>query len=67
MAQREALRDVLCVSTEAPTDTLADRLERLETRGLLRGVDADTLGRAVVDGSEDRDQAFVGRPDGRCV
>jgi hypothetical protein len=41
-------------------DALAQRLQRLEAGGAVRGVDADALGRAVIDGDEDGDLALAG-------
>ena len=56
----EAVRDALREGAEADADALADRLERLEARGVPRSVDTDALGRAVVHGDEDRGVAFAG-------
>jgi len=50
--EREAGGDVLGERAEALAHRLSDRLERLEAVGAAAGVNADTLGRAVVDGHE---------------
>src|ERR687886_760548 len=72
MPEREAGGDGLGEAAEVTPYPLPDRLERLEAGGALRRVDADALGRAVVDGDKDRDLAFardrggqVGAPE--CV
>src|SRR3954467_3245272 len=44
--------NVLRECCEVTPDTLADWLQRLETRRTGGGVDTDTFGRAVVDGDE---------------
>src|SRR3712207_9550661 len=51
--------DVLGEAAEAAPHALADRLERLEAGGAEGGVDADALGRAVVDGDEHRGLALA--------
>ena len=54
--------NVLRECREVTPDTLADWLQRLETRRTGGGVDTDTFGRAVVDGDEHCSLPFVG-PD----
>jgi hypothetical protein len=51
-------------AAELLPDTLADRLQRLEAVARLRGVDADALAGAVIDGHEDTDLAFLGGDGG---
>ena len=46
-------------AAEVLTDTLAEGFESLEARGTLDGMNAHTLGRAMVNGSEDGDLAVV--------
>ena len=46
--------DLAPEGAEVLADTLADRLQGLEPRRLAGGMDADALGRAVVDGDKDR-------------
>ena len=46
-------------AAEVLTDTLAEGFEGLEVRGTLDGMNAHTLGRAMVNGSEDGDLAVV--------
>jgi hypothetical protein len=48
VAQLQAARDALGEGAEAGAHALAERLERLEPRRPAGGVDADTLGRAVI-------------------
>ena len=61
VAQREAGCDAFGERAEAGADTLADRLEGLEAGRPARGVDADALGRAMVDGDEDRGLTLSGQ------
>src|SRR5579871_3055056 len=63
----EAVYDAFGVGAVPRAYGLTDRLESLEARAALRGVDADALGRAVVDGSEDGDVALGERVRGRRV
>ena len=51
-------------AAEVLTDTLAEGFESLEAGGTLDGMNAHTLGRAMVNGSEDGDLAVVERD--RC-
>ena len=46
-------------AAEVLTDTLAEGFESLEAGGTLDGMNAHTLGRAMVNGSEDGDLAVV--------
>ncbi len=46
-------------AAEVLTDALAEGFESLEARGTLNGMNAHTLGRAMVHGGEDRDLAVV--------
>src|SRR4051812_44001307 len=66
VADGEAAGDVLGEAAEVAADALAERLERLKAGGPVGSVEADALGRAVVDGNEDRDLA-LDRPDGGQV
>jgi hypothetical protein len=50
MADGKAAGGVFLDAAEALGDALPDRLQRLVPGGVQRGVDADALGRAVVDG-----------------
>jgi hypothetical protein len=50
VADGEAAGGVLLDAAEALGDALPDRLQRLVPGGVQRCVDADALGRAVVDG-----------------
>src|SRR5919205_2006056 len=59
MPEREARGDTLGEAAEVTPYPLPDRLERLEAGGALGRMDADALGRAVVDGDKDRDLAFA--------
>src|ERR671933_395984 len=59
MPEREAGGDTLGEAAEVTPHPLPDRLQRLEAGGALRRVDADALGRAVIDGDKDRDLAFA--------
>ena len=61
----ETARDLLGESAEAAAHALADRLERLKAGGPARGVDADTLSRAVVDGHKHRDLSLAGEGGGQ--
>ena len=54
VAQLEAGSHALREAAEAGADTLSDRFEGFEACRPSGGVDADALGRAVVDGDEDR-------------
>src|SRR4051812_42504263 len=59
-AQPQAGGDVLGERAAALAHRLPDRLERLEAVGAPAGMDADALGRAVVDGDEHRGLALAG-------
>jgi len=65
VAQREDAGDPLAAAAEVTADALAHRLERLEAGGAWRGVDADAVGRAVIDGDEDGDLALAGDSRGQ--
>ena len=67
VAQLEARSDALGEGAEAGADTLPDRLEGLEAGGSARGVDADALGRAMVDGDEDRGLPLGGQGRGQIA
>src|SRR3954471_13404337 len=56
--------DVPAEGTVAPPDGLPDRLERLEAVRVAGSVDAQALGRAVVDGDEHRGLALAGHHRG---
>src|SRR4051812_38315936 len=60
VAQPQAGGDVLGERAAALAHRLLDRLERLEAVGAPAGMDADALGRAVVDGDESRGLALAG-------
>ena len=55
----ESFCDAAPEAAEVLTDTLAEGFEGLEARGTLDGMNAHTLGRAMVNGSEDGDLAVV--------
>jgi hypothetical protein len=67
VADGEAAGGVLLDAAEALGDALPDRLQRLVPGAVQGGVDADALGRAMVDGDEDRDLALLHREAGRHV
>ena len=46
-------------------DTLAKRLERLKAGGTLRRMNADALGRTMIDGDKDRDLTLAGDGGGQ--
>jgi hypothetical protein len=56
----QALRDIGADRSEAAPDALADRLERLVARRLRAAMDADALGRAGIDGDEQRGLPLAG-------
>src|SRR4051794_37933300 len=64
VAQPQAGGDVPAEGTVAPPDGLPDRLERLEAVRVAGSVDAQALGRAVVDGDEHRGLALAGHHRG---
>src|SRR3954470_8056181 len=57
--------DVPAEGTVAPTDGLLDRLQGLEAVGNPAGMDAQALGRAVVDGDEHRRLTLAGHHRGQ--
>src|SRR5690242_19617314 len=59
----EACCDALGEAAEMAANALPDRLQGLEAGGSERGMEADALGRAVVDGDEHRGLTLAG--DGR--
>src|SRR5450759_644615 len=61
MTQDEAGGDLGAESAEVLAHALTDGFEGLEARGPFDGVDADAVGRAVVDGGEDGHFAFFER------
>jgi hypothetical protein len=63
----EAAGGILIDAAEALGDALPDRLQRLVAGGVQRGVDADALGRAVIDGDEDGGLAVFEGVGGRHV
>ena len=65
MAHREPPRDALGDPAEVATHALADRLQGLEARGAGGSVDADTFGRAVIDGDEHGGEPFAGPGGGQ--
>ena len=65
VAQLQAIRDALAEGAETGAHGLAQRLERLETRRAAGSVDAQALGRGVIDGDEDRGLALAGQGRGR--
>src|SRR3954452_889352 len=65
VAQPQAGGDVLGERAAALAHRLLDRLERLEAVGAPAGMDAVALGRAVVDGDEDRGLALAGHHRGQ--
>src|SRR3954454_23272327 len=65
VAQLQAGGDVLGERAAALAHRLLGRLERLEAVGAPAGMDADALGRAVVDGDEYRGLALAGHHRGQ--
>src|SRR3954454_20928298 len=65
VAEPEAGGDVLGEGAEALAHRLPDRLQGLEAVSVKAGVDADALGRAVVDGDEHRRLALAGHHRGQ--
>jgi hypothetical protein len=59
VAQLQATRDALAEGAEAGAHSLAQRLERLEPSGAAGRVDAQALGRGVINGDEDRGLALA--------
>src|SRR3954451_3337356 len=64
VAEREALGRILLDAAEVAQDALPDLLERLEAVAGARGMIADALTGAVVDGDEDPGPAL---PDGHAL
>src|SRR5262245_26701377 len=60
MADGQADGDAPVEAAEVLADTLAERLQRLEPAARLRGMQADALPGAVIDGHEDEDLALLG-------
>jgi len=67
MAQPQGGGDARLETAVDGPHTLADRLERLEPRRRLGGVQAQAFERVVVDQGEDRDRTLSWRPGRRCV
>src|SRR3954471_21605556 len=67
VAQPEAGGDPLGERAEALAHRLRDRLERREPVGAAAGVDADALGRAMIDGDEPRRLALAGHDRGQIA
>ena len=67
MPETQSFGDVLFKSSKVLTDALTDRFERLKTIGHLRGVDAHTLARAVVDRNTHGGNTFFDREGLRHV
>src|SRR3954467_6149113 len=65
VAEPQAGGDVLGEGAMASADGLPDRLQGLEPVGAAGGVDADALGRAVVDGDEHRGLTLAGHHRGQ--
>src|SRR5436305_909978 len=65
VAQPQAGSDALGEAAMASADGLPDRLQGLEPAGAAGGVDADALGRAVVDGHEHRGLTLAGHHRGQ--
>src|SRR3954464_15503235 len=65
VAEPEAGGDVLAEAPVASADGLPDRLQGLEPVGAAGGVNADALGRAVVDGHEHRGLTLAGHHRGQ--
>ena len=63
----ETARDPLGKAAKAATHALPDRLERLKAGGPARGMDADALRGAVIDGHKHRDMALAVRVVVRSV
>src|SRR3954453_14868485 len=64
VAEPKAGSDALGEAAVALADGLPDRLESLEAIGAAAGVDADALGRAVVDGDENSGLALASHDRG---
>ena len=60
MPDGETSRGGFSEAPEIPAHTLADRFERLEAGGSLRGMDADAFGGAMIDRDEYRRLALAG-------
>src|SRR3954454_15019710 len=67
VAQPEAGGDPLGERAEALAHRLRDRLERREPVGAAAGVDADALGRAMIDGDEQRPPALARHDRGQIA
>ena len=67
VAELKADSDALGEGAEAGAYALTDRLEGLEARGPVCCVDADALGRAVVDGDEDGRLPLAGHGRGQIA
>src|SRR4051794_34144205 len=65
VAKGETVGDALGERAEALAHRLLDRLERLEAIGAVAGVEADTLGRAMIDGDEHRRLALASDDGGQ--
>jgi hypothetical protein len=65
VADSKATGDVLGEAAEVAPDTLAKRLERLKAGGTLRRMNADALGRTMIDGDKDRDLTLAGDGGGQ--
>jgi hypothetical protein len=65
VAQRQTVGHVLAEGAEALAHPLPDRLERLEAIPAAAGVEADALGRAVIDGDEHRGLALASHHRGQ--
>ena len=65
VAEPKAGSDALGEAAVALPDGLLDRLESLEAVGAAAGVDADALGRAVIDGDEHGGLALAGHDRGQ--
>jgi hypothetical protein len=57
--------DLAVEPAEALPHALADRLQSLKAGGAATGMNADALGRAVVDGNEHRRLALAGHDRGQ--
>ena len=67
MPQSQPARDAVADAPEAFAHALADRLQGLEAGPVLGGMQTDALGRAVINGHEDKGRPLSDGHRGRHV